>query len=357
MTDAPRPSHPVPERTFADASASGPTPARGGATGSAPGIDATPPELVAHAGLFEACRDGVLIVTKRDHRIAYANPAARSMIAGGTDVVGDEFGDPIDGSEVDLVGGERVAELRVSDVALGDDPAWLVVLRDVSDRIAALHEARDERRALDRALAHRDAAQRRQDLLIDELNHRVKNTLAIVQSVVARTLRANDVDDAVAQTLLGRLQAIARAQDLLTHENWGSVALGDVVRRAVEPFRTGNGTFSIGGPVVPLAPKAGVLMTMALHELATNATKHGALRTGGRIAVSWSIDRETTPPTLRFAWRESGVGGLRPPSRRGFGSTLIERGLANEMGGTATLRFETDGVAYDLAAPVRDRTR
>ena len=301
--------------------------------------------------MLATCADGVLVVDRIDHRIVHANPAARSMLAGGAALEGADFGLPVDGSEVDIVAGgaSHVAELRVSDVDFQGRPAWLVMLRDVTDRVEALQEVRDERQALDHALAAGRTARRRQADLIGELDHRVKNTLAIVQSVARRTLREH-VDPSVRKTFEGRLGAIARAHDLLARDNWGAVALGDVARRALEPFD--GQAIHMDGPVVPVEPKAAVTFAMALYELAVNAAEHGALSVPeGRVALEWTAEGE--PPMLDMTWRETGGPAVGEPGRRGFGTLLLQRSLPAELGGRAHLRFESGGLIYLIHAPVR----
>ena len=300
--------------------------------------------------MFAACADGVLIVERRSHRVAYANPAACTMLARGGTLAGHEFGVPVDGSEVDLIGqAGRVAELRVSDIVFGDCPAWLVMLRDVTDRVHALREARDEHRALDYALTQGRAARRRQADLIGELDHRVKNTLAIVQSMARRTLR-DHLEPAARRAFEERLAAVARAHDLLANDNWGAVALGDVARRVLQPFDTD--AIQMDGPVVPLEPKVAVTFAMALHELAANAATHGALGAPqGRVTLRWHIEGE--PGQLDFQWRESGGPTVSEPQRRGFGMLLLERSLPAELQGRAHLRFEPEGTIYALHAPLR----
>ena len=309
----------------------------------------------AHARMFALSGDGVLIVTAHDHRIAYANAAASRMLGRNGDLAGTDFGVPVDGSEVDLVGsGGDVAEMRVSGIEFEGASAWLVMLRDVTERVRALKSEKDERRALDVALTERAAALRRQSLLIGELNHRVKNTLAIVQSVARRTFDRPDMPDDLTEAFESRLGAIARSHELLMQESWGAVPLGDVVRRTLDPFRTGEGRVGMDGPVVPLRPKTAVTFAMALHELATNAVKYGALSVpDGTVAIAWSsADLPSGNQTLRFVWKENGGPRVMPPVRRGFGTTLIERALPVEVGGTATLSYRPEGLIYELTAPM-----
>ncbi|MDP3491996.1 MAG: HWE histidine kinase domain-containing protein [Hyphomonadaceae bacterium] len=187
-------------------------------------------------------------------------------------------------------------------------------------------------------------------LVVNELNHRVKNTLAMIQAVAAQTFRnAGDLPQAQA-VFSARIMALARANDLLTGENWEGASLSDIVA-GVSVVHAGNqpDRFTAKGPVVRLSPKAALSLSMAMHELATNAVKYGALSNdAGRVDVSWSVK----DGRMRIEWRESGGPSVAPPERRGFGSRLVERGLAGEMGGTAQIAFEPTGVVCVIEAPM-----
>ena len=187
-------------------------------------------------------------------------------------------------------------------------------------------------------------------LVVNELNHRVKNTLAMIQAVAAQTFRnAGDLPQAQA-AFSSRIMALARANDLLTGENWEGASLSDIVA-GVSVAHAGNqpDRFTAKGPVVRLSPKAALSLSMAMHELATNAVKYGALsQDAGHVDVSWSLN----DGRMRIEWRESGGPPVRLPEKRGFGSRLVERGLAGEMGGTAQIDFEPDGIVCVIDAPI-----
>ncbi|HEY5807781.1 MAG TPA: HWE histidine kinase domain-containing protein, partial [Povalibacter sp.] len=191
-------------------------------------------------------------------------------------------------------------------------------------------------------------------LVVNELNHRVKNTLAMVQAVAMQTFRnAEDLPQAQA-SFSARIMALARASDLLTGENWEGASLADVVASASVALG-GNepGRFNPDGPLVRLSPKSALSLSMAMHELGTNAVKYGALSNAhGRVDVKWSLRTERGRDMMRIEWRESGGPPVIPPPRRGFGSRLVERGLAGEMGGTVQLKFEPAGVVCVIEAPV-----
>jgi len=193
----------------------------------------------------------------------------------------------------------------------------------------------------------RKVAEEHQRLLINELNHRVKNTLASVQGIAFQTLRG-EVSLAEARARFeARLMALSAAHNLLTEENWGGASLERVVDDAVEHLAGEAGRFDVRGEPLRLAPRAALALAMALHELGTNAAKYGALSVeGGRIAIHWSQSGDR----LRLEWRESGGPPVEPPSRRGFGSRLIERGLAADLGGSAALHFDTSGLRCEIEA-------
>jgi PAS domain S-box-containing protein len=193
----------------------------------------------------------------------------------------------------------------------------------------------------------RKVAEEHQRLLINELNHRVKNTLASVQGIAFQTLRG-DVSLAEARARFeSRLMALSRAHNLLTEERWGGASLERVVKDAVEHLAGEGARFDVEGEPLRLAPRAALALAMALHELGTNAVKYGALSVeGGRVSIGWAEENGR----LRLEWRESGGPPVEAPSRRGFGSRLIERGLAADLGGTAALHFEPAGLRCQIEA-------
>lgn len=199
-------------------------------------------------------------------------------------------------------------------------------------------------------ISERKRAEEQRTLLIHELNHRVKNTLATVQAIAVQSLRGAASPEAARETFTARLMALAKAHDVLTRESWEGADLMDVVTGAVEPHRAaGRERFDLSGPRVRLSPAMALSIAMALHELATNAAKYGALTTeGGRVAVAWRVEEGA----LRLEWRESGGPPVAAPTRRGFGTRLIERGLASELRGEVRLAFEASGVVCTMAAPL-----
>jgi PAS domain S-box-containing protein len=197
-------------------------------------------------------------------------------------------------------------------------------------------------------------AQEHQRLLINELNHRVKNTLATVQSITSQTLRnaatARDARDA----LEGRLLALSRTHDVLTRENWESAELREIVAQAVEPYRgQGGDRFDLQGPWVRLPPRMALALAMALQELVTNAVKYGALSNAtGTIRITWKVDDLQSPARVHLQWQESGGPTVVAPTRRGFGTRLIERSLAQDLDGDVQIEFAPTGVVCSVDAAI-----
>jgi two-component sensor histidine kinase len=204
--------------------------------------------------------------------------------------------------------------------------------------------------AAQREIAERREAERHRELLVNELNHRVKNTLATVQSVAAQTLRTSEVDLEVRKRLDARLIALSDAHNLLTEHNWEGATLERVAEMALRPYRSHReDRFVVTGTDVALSPKSALALSMALHELVTNAIKYGALSSGeGQVSVSWRVDEEAGGSRLHMAWTERGGPPVAPPSRRGFGSRLIERGLAADLDGRVELAFPVTGVVCTI---------
>ncbi|MFC1459517.1 PAS domain S-box protein [Microvirga arabica] len=198
------------------------------------------------------------------------------------------------------------------------------------------------------------AAEEHQQLLINELNHRVKNTLATVQSIASQTLRNAPTAEAAREAFESRLLALSRTHDVLTRENWEGAFLREIVAQALEPYRSyGEERLHWSGPKLRLSPRMALALAMALQELATNAVKYGALSdTAGRLDIGWSVDRKAGEPYLHLKWQESGGPPVQAPARRGFGTRLIERSLAQELNGEVRILFEPTGVVCVVEAPL-----
>jgi PAS domain S-box-containing protein len=204
----------------------------------------------------------------------------------------------------------------------------------------------------------RRAAEEHQRLLLHELNHRVKNTLTTVQSLALQTRRTTDDPASFNDVFLARIHALAGAHELLTEASWEGASLEEVIHRTLRHHlpRDGAERLQCGGPTIRLGPNAAVTLNMAVHELATNAVKYGALSTPeGRLDVEWRVDLAERRPILDIEWRETCGPPVATPVRRGFGSRLIEQGLAREMDGECRLIFAPEGLTCRLRLPLSSK--
>jgi two-component sensor histidine kinase len=196
-------------------------------------------------------------------------------------------------------------------------------------------------------------AAERQKLMIDELNHRVKNTLATVQSIAIQTARSAEDPRAFAQTFQSRIMALSHTHDLLTQRLWEGAELRDVLRHETEAY--GLSRVSVMGPSVSLSPAQAVSLGMVFHELATNAAKYGALSVPeGRVIIDWSL-ADQHDRRLRIEWREVDGPPVAQPERRGFGSRLIERNLKHDLAGSLEIDYAPAGLAVEMTVSL-DRT-
>jgi two-component sensor histidine kinase/HAMP domain-containing protein len=242
---------------------------------------------------------------------------------------------------------ERITELEALRQALWRSVSALRARGAAEGRAMAVEEAAEELKQ----------AARRRDLLVKELNHRVKNMLLTVQSLASQTLRSTRSDSGRFVTdFSGRLSTLAQAHDLLTAANWESASVAEVVSAALAPWH-GEGRISRAGPEeVRLDPAQAQALVLALHELATNALKYGALSaTSGTVEVCWRVD----PPQdargtswLTMTWQERGGPTVQPRSRRGFGTRLLEHGLPHQLRGEATLLLPPGGIEYRIRLPL-----
>lgn len=214
--------------------------------------------------------------------------------------------------------------------------------------------------AVTRALAEaterreRRKAEEQEKLLIAELSHRVKNTLATVSSIANQTLRRSESLAAFETTFMGRLRALADAHTLLLRARWQSVELPRIVQQALKPFLSADSdAVRLTGPGVALDARMALPLSMVVHELATNAARHGALRgPGGTITVDWRIDTATDLPRLQLSWIERNVLPFEPPRHDGFGTMLIRHGIGHELRGTARLGYSESGLSCEIELPL-----
>ena len=307
--------------------------------------------------IFEQAND-LIITADLDQLITDCNPAAAdAMEMSREEIIGRPIGDFLTPAGADQArqmlshklerGGTTQHELDVI-ARSGRILNWEInstLTLDPSGRPVGLH-------AIARDVTERRRAEERQRLLVNELNHRVKNTLALVQGLALQSFKdGRDVPDA-RDAFEQRLAALAAAHDLLTRESWEGATLDELVREALGLYNGHEARIEWNGPAVRLNPKAAVSLVMAFHELCTNASKYGALSVpGGRVSVSWDV---AGSDRLAIEWRECGGPPVAEPARRGFGFRMIERALAADLAGRARLDFEPDGLVCRIDASLSD---
>jgi two-component sensor histidine kinase len=187
-------------------------------------------------------------------------------------------------------------------------------------------------------------------LMVNELNHRVKNTLATIQAISAQTFNTASSLPQAQEAFTARIMALAEAHDILTRENWEGAEMEDVLER-LRNLHGGPGCFVFSGPPVWLSPRMALSLSMALHELATNAVKYGALSApSGKVRIEWTVTPGPDGARLALSWTECGGPPVTVPTRRGFGSRLIERCVASELSGKARIDFAPEGVVCRIEA-------
>lgn len=198
----------------------------------------------------------------------------------------------------------------------------------------------------------RDSAERLQKLILEELHHRVKNTLAIVQAIASQSVRtAVDLRHA-GEAISTRFSALGRVHDLLLRTSWGGAMLHELLKTAVEPYDTpGREQFRIQPTAIRINPVAALPLVMTINELCTNATKHGALTVpGGRVDIETKI--ADGGDTFQFRWSEKGGPTVSEPARRSFGMLLIEKGFAEQFSGATRMQFRPSGVICEIDVPL-----
>ncbi|HST93343.1 MAG TPA: PAS domain-containing protein [Microvirga sp.] len=203
-------------------------------------------------------------------------------------------------------------------------------------------------------ITDRKHAEERQHLLIRELHHRVKNTLATVQAIVGSTARTASSIDEFYQGFVGRIVSLARTHNLLTEDLWQKASLEELVQTELGPYEDeARNRVVVEGPSVELPSEAAVPIGMAIHELTTNAAKHGALSTfGGQVEVRWEVEAGGDRPSLRFSWTERGGPRVAAPTRQGFGSRLLQRVLATQLQADVKMEFPEEGFRFTMVMPI-----
>jgi two-component sensor histidine kinase len=221
---------------------------------------------------------------------------------------------------------------------------------DETAKLAAI--ARATATALEnvRLIATLEESLKRRDLLIRELDHRVKNNLAVVRAIAQQTLRTASSPEAFSEAFMGRLMALSRAHEMVARESRGAARLRDIVEQAIAPHaHPGGAQVSISGPEVRLASEIAINLQLAVHELASNAVRHGALGAPqGQICVAWTIEDDQ----LALSWTERGGPPTSDPERRGFGLRFVQDALPRSLGGKAELQFAPEGLSVLVKAPL-----
>jgi two-component sensor histidine kinase/ActR/RegA family two-component response regulator len=197
----------------------------------------------------------------------------------------------------------------------------------------------------------RESADKLQKLILDEMHHRIKNTLGIVSAIASQSLRTATSLERGQEAIEGRLIALGRAHDQLLQVSWANASLLDTVRRAIEPFDArGVGRFSTGGPDIAITSGAVIALAMTFNELCTNTTKFGALSVPtGRIEIAWTLNAETE--RLRLTWIEKGGPAVHAPTRRSFGTRMMTS-LGQQLNGEVQLAYQPTGFMYVLDVPL-----
>jgi len=224
-------------------------------------------------------------------------------------------------------------------------------LIDVSLTVSPIHDEHGRvigASKIARDITERKAAERLQQVLMGELQHRVKNVLATVQAIARQTFGRGE--GGATDTFFARLTSLAHAHDLLTRENWNGAELSAVVADIIAPYRPEQ--FEVAGPPLRLPPRSVLTVSLAMHELATNAAKYGALSVPqGRVEIRWGLRRDD-PSHFELHWREAGGPAVAPPAHKGFGTRLIQQALAAELRGEVQVAYEAEGVICRVDAPV-----
>jgi PAS domain S-box-containing protein len=315
-------------------------------------------------GVFETSNFGVCLLDE-NFRFVATNRAYQSMLGYSdeelrqltpVDMSVEEEGETNRALFVELIQGQRqyydmIKRLRRKDGSLiwvhvygFSVPGSAYAPRMFFGTMIDITEAKQARDALQAA--------EQQQLLMHELSHRMKNMLTLVQAIATQTMRSAGSLEEARQSLTARIGALGVAQDLLL-QGANNADIADIVRGICALHGGLAGRIGVTGPAVELKPKAALAVTLTLHELATNAAKYGALSNdAGRVEIGWRILRGREGDRFSLVWSEHDGPRVEPPARKGFGSRLIERGIAGELGGEVHVLHEPSGLVCTLSAPV-----
>jgi PAS domain S-box-containing protein len=246
-------------------------------------------------------------------------------------------GEPFQGEAVNYRkdGSTYVVEWLITPLREGDGPVtrWVSAQRDITDR-----------------RGYED----RQAMMVRELHHRVRNTLGTVQAVLNATLRSSSTLDEFRQAFSGRIASLAKTHAMITEDVSQVVSFDEMLRNELDGYvEAGPRHIELRGPYVPLPSDLAVPVGMALHELATNAVRHGALSDpSGRLEVTWSVEADPVCPVLHWIWSEHGGQLVQPPTREGFGTKVLNRVLTQQAGAQVSVGYDPDGLRVTVALPM-----
>lgn len=283
----------------------------------------------------------------RDWRITrFNNEASRHFHLMPNEVLGRRLWDVFPHARETTLGKLFAATMESRQPVKSETPSVVIEGRWLSYRLFPIGEGMG---VVFRDITDRKNAEEQRDLLIAELHHRVKNTLTTVQSIAALTLRSAGVDPTVRQTFEARLLTLSNAHNVLTNKNWAGADLNDVIWSALRPHSAPDrDQFSVEGPNMVLHPVSAVALSLAMHELCTNAIKYGALSAeSGRVTVEWAVKGSR----FNLQWREHGGPPVKKPTRQGFGSSMIERALAAQLRGQVSIDYAPSGLICTIDAP------
>lgn len=313
----------------------------------------------------EAAGEAILITSadldEPGPRIEYVNPAFTRMTGYKADEVVGQTPRLLQGPATDravlagmraaLAAGERFQAEALNYRKDGTTymVEWLITpVREADGRIARWVSAQ-------RDVTERRAAEDRQELLVRELHHRVRNTLSTVRAVLDASLRSSVGMAEFRQAFAGRIGSLAKTHTLITEDRTQEVAFDGLLRTELEAYdQPGRSRVTLRGPRVLLASEQAVPVGMALHELTVNAIRHGALRDpDGRLEVSWSVEESPAGPVLHWTWNEHDGPPVALPTREGFGTELLRKLLTHQLGAKVDLAFDPDGLQVAVAMPLR----
>ncbi|MDB5652265.1 MAG: hypothetical protein JWL62_3785 [Hyphomicrobiales bacterium] len=230
----------------------------------------------------------------------------------------------------------------------------LLLVRTLGDQVGRVLERRASEESMRQEIGRRERLEKHQELLLAEMNHRVKNMLAVVIGIANQTARSTSTFEAFKEGYSARLHALSRGYQLLTERNWRSASLTDLIAEVVAPH-VGDAAsqLRVNGRPLHVPPKQSLALSMIFHELTTNAVKYGALSANGAVEISWNLDG----PKVQLRWREYGLGDLKPPTKTGFGNKLIQASARHELRGAVTFTYHPRGVECCLSFPVDDEWR